>query len=155
MKNAALIVLVALASACSTSKPPMIPINARIALVTNRPSDSKSLDLIAIQIQGAIHATTRVSLLADINEKDYDSVVVLRTRSSAVPVRNHSYDADDMQQTVTNIYPIGYEIRRNGGIVRYGSISVVEPEEFGRAARAREGRYRLQGLNALVRDLAE
>jgi hypothetical protein len=155
MKNAALILLVALASACSTSQPPMIPINARIALVTNRPSDSKSLDLIAIQIQGAIHAMTRVSELADINEKDYDAVVVLRTGGGAMAVRSRSYDADDMQRTVTITYPISYQVRRNGGIVRWGSVSVVEPEEFGRAAIAGGSRYRLQGLNALVRDLAE
>jgi hypothetical protein len=153
MKNAALILLVALASACSTSQPPMIPINERIALVTNRPSDSKSLDFIAIQVQGVIHATTRVSQLADISEKDYDAIVVLRTGREAMGVRSRSYDADDMQQTTTWIYPIGYQIRRNGGIVRWGSISVVEPEEFGVGLGG--GRSRLQGLNALVRDLAE
>ncbi|HSP13400.1 MAG TPA: hypothetical protein VLV78_01460 [Thermoanaerobaculia bacterium] len=151
IRTFASIVLVALATACSTSMP-LVPATERIALVTNRDQPHSEDGLVLNQVPGLIHATVVVGRLSEIDERSFDAVVVLRC-SSLMSIRDHSYDASASGTTITNLMPVGYDVRRGGSIVRSGAITLVVPEEFVR--RRTFGRSYLQGANALVRDVAE
>ncbi len=152
MKTIVPILLTAFALACASVQP-VIPPGERVALVMNKSwTRGEGIDGIALnQIPALIHASVVVNRLAEIDEHSYDTVVVL-SRELGSSVRDHSYDAAEDAVVVTNLIPFAYDVRRGGSVIRSGAITLVVPYSFD--LRRGLGRSYLQGVNALLRDVA-
>ena len=153
MKTIVPILLIAFALACASVQP-VIPPDERVALVMNRSwTRGEGIDGIALnQIPALIHASVVVNRLSEIDERSYDTVVVLSS-GRASSIRDHSYDANEDAVVVTSQIPFAYDVRRGGSIVHSGAITLVVPYSFD--PRRGLGRSYLQGVNALLRDVAD
>ncbi|HEY3056872.1 MAG TPA: hypothetical protein VGK31_13180 [Thermoanaerobaculia bacterium] len=130
--------------ACASSQPA-----GRVALVLSK-EFTQGHDLnapIRNEIQGLLHATTVVNRTDDIDENEFDAVVVLNVTYSGL--RDRSYDLATRRPTTDYLWPVTYEVRRRGIVAHRGSFALVIPD-----FRDDSARPYLEGVQRLLRDVA-
>ena len=137
--------LAALAFACASS-PVIPPPPGRVALILDRHGPVLNSPLL-LSLGAQLHATTIVTRDTPIDERLFDTVVVIKQADGSL--REPSYDVTTREATRSEVMPVRYEVRRAGLATRKGSIKLVMPEFASSCAQP----Y-LFGVNKLLRDAA-
>ena len=139
--------IAALLFACATARP-AAP-QRRVALVFVPPPILRISGYdrpIMRAMRDYVHATRVVSHLADLNENEFDVVVVMLI--SGDPEWEETYDAAVLSHLRAATYPIAYEIRYGGSTSRSGRMTLVVPDQ-----RSTQPQPYVRGLDELARDL--
>jgi hypothetical protein len=137
----------ALVLACGSAKP-QVP-QKRVALVFGPPAILRISGYdrpIMRALRDHVHATRVASRLSDLDENEFDVVIVMLV--SGDPGWEQTYDPGVLDQLRAQTYPIAYEIRRGGSTSASGSITLVVPDQ-----RSTQPQPYIRGLPDLARDI--